>query len=197
MHATSIAKSQVLRMRSAVPLVWDGFHVVSMAGAGGEGIGTTSSRDCERAFEAADEGGKGYLTREDYKVAVMSLFGYKPSKYELNSVWSAHCACAGDREGAELEAGMNKMVFVQLMAERLKSEDGDQLIRQIFLTFDPQCRGFITLEACRAAFREVAGHVTDGDVEGFFAEVDMNCDGRVSYRDFELMMKHFQLVQNQ
>ncbi|KAF7252015.1 EF-hand calcium-binding domain-containing protein 11 [Varanus komodoensis] len=33
-----------------------------------------------KAFEASDEGNKGYLSREDYKVAVVMLFGYKPSK---------------------------------------------------------------------------------------------------------------------
>ncbi|MEE6523418.1 hypothetical protein FKM82_022330 [Ascaphus truei] len=31
-------------------------------------------------FESCDEGSKGYLSREDMKVAVVMLFGYKPSK---------------------------------------------------------------------------------------------------------------------
>ena len=33
-----------------------------------------------QVFHQCDEGKKGYLTREDIKVAVVSLFGYKPSK---------------------------------------------------------------------------------------------------------------------
>ena len=64
----------------------------------------------------------------------------------------------------------------------------------MFLSFDVHCRGFVTLEDCKAAFQSVAPHVSQEVLEGFFAEVDSNSDGRVTYRDFELMMKHFQLV---
>ena len=33
-------------------------------------------RHCEKAFQDADEDKKGFLTVEDYKVAVVSLLGY-------------------------------------------------------------------------------------------------------------------------
>nr|XP_028573694.1 EF-hand calcium-binding domain-containing protein 11 isoform X5 [Podarcis muralis] len=42
-----------------------------------------------KAFEACDEDHKGYLNREDYKVAVVMLFGYKPSKVEVDSVMAS------------------------------------------------------------------------------------------------------------
>ncbi|XP_064179147.1 EF-hand calcium-binding domain-containing protein 11 isoform X1 [Anguilla rostrata] len=37
-----------------------------------------------RVFEKCDEDKKGYLSREDVKMAVVMLFGYKPSKSETN-----------------------------------------------------------------------------------------------------------------
>lgn len=42
-----------------------------------------------QVFQDCDEGGKGYLTREDLKVSLVLVFGYKPSKvtndnYQLN-----------------------------------------------------------------------------------------------------------------
>ncbi|XP_064342257.1 EF-hand calcium-binding domain-containing protein 11 isoform X5 [Camelus dromedarius] len=40
-------------------------------------------------FKACDEDNKGYLSREDFKVAVVMLFGYKPSKIEADSVMSS------------------------------------------------------------------------------------------------------------
>nr|XP_060612882.1 EF-hand calcium-binding domain-containing protein 11 isoform X3 [Anolis sagrei ordinatus] len=43
----------------------------------------------EKVFEACDEDKKGYLSREDYKVAVVMLFGYKPSKMEVNSAMAS------------------------------------------------------------------------------------------------------------
>ncbi len=183
-----------------------GLHVVSMAredlpGAGDDAAASVSRRDCERAFDAADEEGKGLLTREDYKVAVMSLLGYKPSTYELNSVWKSRCRGEGAGLGENCSrgpqgggSGLDRKAFVELMVDRLNNQDRDELIRQIFLTFDPHCRGFITMGACRTAFQQVASHIGMGELEEFFSEVDGNCDGKISYRDFELMMKHFQLV---
>lgn len=166
-HATSIAQS-LLRMRSRWLMDFREEAVIR--------------RDCEIAFRDADTEQKGYLTPEDYKVAVVSLLGYKPSKYEVGSVWKTHC-----QQGA----GLPRETFQGLMLERMKQQDHNELIRQIFLTFDSHCQGFITLENCRSTFKQVVPHMDSTQIEAFFAEVDSNSDGRVSYRDFELMMKHF------
>ena len=64
--------------------------------------------------------------------------------------------------------------------------------RQVFLTFDARCQGFITEDDCARAFQQVVPHMAAQRVPGLFREVDRNGDGRVSYRDFELMMQHFQ-----
>lgn len=147
-------------------------------------------RDCERAFRDADEGQKGYLSPEDYKVAVVSLLGYKPSKYEIETVFKAQ---QSDQKLPKESFKLDKAAFVTLMYGRMTQQDSDELIRQIFLSFDAHCQGFVTLENCKQAFRQVAPHIRDAQVELFFAEVDSNGDGRVSYRDFDIMMKHFRL----
>ena len=88
--------------------------------------------DCEKAFRDADEGGKGYLSPEDYKVAVISLMGYKPSKYEQASFWKLHCQHAGEGEEPQ---GLSKAAFVEIMLGRLKQQDTDELIRQVWLQY--------------------------------------------------------------
>lgn len=125
---------------------------------------------------------KGYLSVEDYKVAVISLFGYKPSKYEVEAVWSKH--------RPDTNTGLSKSAFIDLMASKLKIQDTNDLIRQIFVSFDRQSRGFISLQDCKNAFRQIAPHIAEHTIERVFGEVDSNLDGRVSYRDFEIMMKH-------
>jgi hypothetical protein len=35
-------------------------------------------------FDEVDEGQKGWLSRQDFKVGLVSLLGYKPSKFEIN-----------------------------------------------------------------------------------------------------------------
>ena len=136
----------------------------------------------EKAFRLADEEGKGYLTKEDYKAAVISLFGYKPSNYEVEEVWNKHCPNSS--------VGLVKKGFIDLMTSRLKSQDTDDLIRQIFVSFDRQSRGFISLQDCKDAFRQITPHIGERRIETVFGEVDSNMDGRVSYRDFEIMVKH-------
>ena len=150
---------------------------------------TTIRRDCERAYDAADESQKGYLTPEDYKVGVLSLLGYKPSKYEVATVWQTHATC--DSPNSETK-GLPKETFISLMAERLNKQDTNEVTRQVFLTFDARCQGFITEHDCVRAFQQVVPHLAKERVSLFFKEVDLNCDGKVSYRDFELIMKQFQ-----
>ena len=77
--------------------------------------------DCKAAFQAADEDGKGYLSEEDYKVAVLSLLGFKPSKYEVATVWRSHCA----RE----RAGLGRNAFISLMIPRLRKLADDMVTR--------------------------------------------------------------------
>ena len=143
-------------------------------------------RDCEEAFEAADNDRKGYLTAEDYKVAILSLFGYKPSKYEVDAVWRDKI---GTSDGSQ--AGLTKEQFVSLAAGRIIRGDNEAFTRQVFTAFDVACRGFIQREDCLRAFRTVAPRLVASErVPDLFREADLNDDGRVSYRDFEIMMRH-------
>ena len=143
-------------------------------------------RDCEEAFEAADEGRKGYLTAEDYKVAILSLFGYKPSKYEVYAVWRDKRGTSGGSQGG----GLTKEQFVSLAMERIQQQDKDTLARQVFTSFDVACRGFLQSGDCIRAFKTVAPRLVASErVPALFREVDLNGDNRVSYRDFEIMMR--------
>ena len=52
-------------------------------------LSQVSRREAEDVFDACDEDNKSYLNREDYKTAVISLFGLKPTEAEVNEVFSA------------------------------------------------------------------------------------------------------------
>ena len=170
-------------------------------------------QDCVQAFRHADEDGKGFLTPTDYKVAVMELCGYKPSKYEINAVWSkltpphqptvqsikdkhdtAVIATCGETVPLYQQVGMDQASFVPMMVERLKQKDKDELIRQVFIAFDVHLRGFITTADCIKAVKEVAPLISEELIERWFNEVDSDSDGRVTFRDFEMMMKSFVLI---
>ena len=144
-------------------------------------------KECERAFENADCEQKGWLSREDYKVAVLSLLGCKPSGFEVERVWKNHNICQNHHQG------LGKEAFTELMAEKLRNMDSDELARQVFLSFDAHHQGFISMETFKKAVWSVLPSFPEERAEQLFVEVDTNCDGRVSYGDFQLLMKHFQL----
>lgn len=145
------------------------------------------------AFDIADKNRNGFLTRKDYKVAVTALLGYKPSKYETDRLLNEHGEDQLLTDGNVVK-GMPFETFKSLMLPKMYQRDTDDLIRQIFLGLDVQCRGFLTLEEVTQAFHEVIPTIPQSQVKQFFNEIDMDEDGRISYKDFELMMKQQKLV---
>lgn len=80
--------------------------------------------------------------------------------------------------------------FVHVMTQKIVGKDVDDEIRQIFISLDVSCTGFVTLEDLKKAFKEAAPTVSAGIIEQAFREVDTNHDGRVSFKDFEKIMKN-------
>jgi len=136
----------------------------------------------QEAFSLADIDNKGYLSRFDLKVAMVSLFGYKPSSFEVNDIISKI-----DKNECP---GITFDQFTVIASNKLKAQDDDDYIRQIFRACDLECRGFITLENAKKIFGQAAPFMDIMTVERVFKELDGDRDGRVSYKDFEYMMKY-------
>ncbi|XP_064179160.1 EF-hand calcium-binding domain-containing protein 11 isoform X3 [Anguilla rostrata] len=130
-----------------------------------------------RVFEKCDEDKKGYLSREDVKMAVVMLFGYKPSKSETN-FFMEH-ALQGNLPGVPLD------LLISLMGKKLAVADQYDRTRHIFNAFDVHCRGFLTMEDFQKAFGRVAPHLPQRTAQEAFREVDRDSDGHVSFKDFE------------
>ena len=50
--------------------------------------------------------------------------------------------------------------------------------------------GFLTFEDVARVFASVAPFVTNTAIEACFNEADLDADGKLSYREFEAMMKY-------
>ena len=153
--------------------------------------------DCARAFNQAIKEGQTHLSPEDYKIAVLELLGYKPSKFEVENVWATagrgvaitEPETAGYGDEAEYAGGLSYEEFLYVMLDRLRCKDKDELVHEVFMALDMTQRGFLTEVECLAAFKQVAPSIKKDVVKVLFQEVDSNGDGRVSYKDFELLMK--------
>ena len=165
----------------------------------------TQEKLCQilETFHNADEGGKGFLANEDLKVAFVALFGYKPSKSEVGQLMAKCRSLPSDQsrikrsEDSRIErnpdtphVGMSLEHFTEIAKAKILAEDFDDEIRQMFIAFDVMCRGFITLDIAKRVFQQVAPFLDPVTVEKLFREADMDRDGRVSYRDFEFIMKY-------
>ncbi|XP_050407388.1 EF-hand calcium-binding domain-containing protein 11 [Patella vulgata] len=139
-----------------------------------------------RTFNECDSNHKGFLTREDLKIAVITLFGYKPTKYEANKILEKY----GENieSGDEKALGSNK--FIEAMTPYMIKRDEDEEIRHTFLAFDAQCKGFLIFEDLQKVVHQVAPNLPCHVIETTFKELDRDGDKRVSYKDFDFMMKY-------
>ncbi|KAM4013870.1 EF-hand calcium-binding domain-containing protein 11 isoform 2-T2 [Anomaloglossus baeobatrachus] len=103
-----------------------------------------------QVFGACDDGRKGYLSREDLKVAVVMLFGYKPSKMEVDTMVPGLS-----------KTGVTPDDFVTLMTLKSRAQRSWGDHRQIFSVFDTHCRGFLNLDDFKRGFQRVAPRLSE------------------------------------
>uniref|UniRef100_A0A3Q1LG75 EF-hand calcium binding domain 11 n=1 Tax=Bos taurus TaxID=9913 RepID=A0A3Q1LG75_BOVIN len=112
-------------------------------------------------FKACDEDNKGYLSREDFKVAVVMLFGYKPSKIEADSVMSS---VDPNTSGIRLKE------FLDIVRKKKEAQLYRNEVRHIFTAFDRHYRGYLTLEDFKKAFKQVAPKLSERIILEVFRE---------------------------
>ncbi|KAM6962475.1 EF-hand calcium-binding domain-containing protein 11 [Aplochiton taeniatus] len=145
-------------------------------------ISETDRKRCERVFRLCDSEQNGYLSREDLKMAVVMMFGYKPSKSETNLFLN--------KEQSDNSPGVSLERFVWLIAKKLSEEDPYLKTRQIFKAFDVHCRGFLKLEDFQTAFQKIAPRLPERTILEVFRYVDQDSDGHVSFRDFDSVISY-------
>ena len=135
------------------------------------------------AFKLGDVNKKGFLNKEDLKVAVLFLFGYKPSKYEISQLM--RCEEQSDNKHVR----MTFPTFQSVMLRKLESEDHDQKNRELFCMLDVQCKGYLTEDDIQLAFRQVAPKILESNIKSCWKNMCVHSDKKLSYREFEHVFK--------
>ncbi|KAJ3182257.1 EF-hand calcium-binding domain-containing protein 11 [Gaertneriomyces sp. JEL0708] len=146
-----------------------------------DGVAGDTKAWLTEVFHRADADCKGFLTRDDYKVALVAVLGYKPTKFELERTARA---IDFDKKELTLEA------FLKLLSSNRGIQDLDDEIRRTFLAIDTECKGFITLKDIIRVFQKIAPSVRRSAFVNAFDKLDADLDGRMGYRDFEAIMRH-------
>jgi Ca2+-binding EF-hand superfamily protein len=126
------------------------------------------------AFNRWDEESKGFLTREQAKLAVISLTGNKPCRSEM------HLLCGAKTEPISVDLHR----FSGYMRDKYSKHNEDDDIRQAFKAFDRFSAGFLTLADVKAAFKEVAPKIHESQIDQIFFVYDDDRDGRINYAQF-------------
>jgi Ca2+-binding EF-hand superfamily protein len=119
-----------------------------------------------RCFDAFDRGQKGYLDKDDLKVAATALLGRRPTKFEVQKwIRSAGTrAAAEDGEGEGQGIGVDRAAFLGIMSPILAQVDDLDRMRCAFKAFDISCRGFITMKDFRAGMSEACPAMPEAQV---------------------------------
>ncbi|XP_041353386.1 EF-hand calcium-binding domain-containing protein 11-like isoform X2 [Gigantopelta aegis] len=107
------------------------------------------------------------------------------TSYETNEILQTHGDIIIDGK-----KGISLTSFLAVLGPKFASRDEDDEIRQVFLAFDIQCHGFLTVEDLMKVFGQIAPRIPAHTVAASFRELDRDGDGRISYKDFEFMMKY-------
>ena len=175
--------------------------------------------DMLKVFKYADAQNNGYLSKEELKIAMLCIFGFKLSKVETSYLLEKYGRTLDDKDARYIDIGKTvinkeslslnnkynnvecsdsgtselvvyKDEFIDLVNARMAHYDIDDEIREIFQCIDVKRKGFIDMEDFTKAVRLKMKHIDGVRIERLFKEVDTDLDGRVSYRDFQLMMKY-------
>uniref|UniRef100_A0AAZ3RDH8 EF-hand calcium binding domain 11 n=1 Tax=Oncorhynchus tshawytscha TaxID=74940 RepID=A0AAZ3RDH8_ONCTS len=142
----------------------------------------------ETVYELCDTDKKGYLNREDLKMAVVMLFGYKPSK--VSKVKQLVGVVVLRKQGHCNFLASCFFLAIKYVENRHMSET-NMLMDQAQAKDSPG-HGFLKLEDFRTAFSRVAPRLPERTVLEAFRLADQDSDGHVSFRDFECVISYGQ-----
>ena len=151
-----------------------------------------SSADCkiiQNAFDLADLEKKGYLNRDDFKIAHIAIFGCKPSTYEIQEIMTKYGQLIS-KPGSEREEihVLDFEKYRYIMLDRLRATDINDEIRETFHLLDARCKGFVDFEDFKKLVHRFLPHFDLSNIRRIFNETDGDSDGRVSFRDFQMLM---------
>lgn len=135
------------------------------------------------AFRKYDQESKGYLTLHETKCALIYLTGVKPT-YEQNKNM-----LAAIKNAKHLSMEVFSKVY-QMHCVNIRYEPERALVGACFDAMDVSSNKYISIDDYRKCIQQVMHCSDEGNMLDCFYEIDSNKDGKVTYKDFNEMMKY-------
>ncbi|EPS69569.1 calcium-dependent protein kinase 8, partial [Genlisea aurea] len=134
----------------------------------------------KQGFELMDKTKRGKININELKSG-LDMLGHQIPDVDLHVIMEAGDA---DKDGF-LDCGE----FVAISVHLRKLGDDERHLRKAFEFFDRDGSGYIETEEVRVVFSEEGEEASEEVVAGIIQDVDTDKDGRISYEEFEAMMK--------
>lgn len=142
---------------------------------------TAITAELRRLFHRFDREGKGFVNRQELKLAFIEVVGYKPHKYQLTKLLG------------EERQGLCKEEFACLLTGVVLDVDPQVNINNTFEAFDMHHRQFLAPLDLQAVVQYIQGDLSSNcgdmttsqpDIAALFSVLDANGDGKVGRREF-------------
>jgi Ca2+-binding EF-hand superfamily protein len=137
----------------------------------------------EKSFQKYDQDGKGYLTLHEAKCALIYLTGVKPNYEQTKNM------LASIKNAKHLTLDLFTKLY-QIHCSNVRYEPERALVGACFDAMDMSSNKYISIDDFNKCAYQVM-HCSDGGamLDNFY-EIDSNKDGKVTYKDFNEMMKY-------
>ncbi|KAF0980324.1 hypothetical protein FDP41_013538 [Naegleria fowleri] len=155
---------------------------------------TRMKSDILEIFEMYDTDKKGGLSKLEFKLACISLLGFKPSKFERKELFPTP------------QSIVNRSLFVEIISKKMMRIDEQDRMRQIFNSFDKERKGYIHLENLKDAVNSVirfeksngkkgSHSLSTFALETLLTEHDEDRSNRITYSTFcNLILKKHLMI---
>jgi len=134
--------------------------------------------EIKEAFQLFDKDQDGKITGEELGT-VMRALGQNPTQAQIKEIVGQI-----SRNGF-----IDLQSFLGMMKKRMKSNDGEDQIKEAFKVFDRNGSGFIEVAELKHVLTTLGEKLSVQEVDGVMKEADSDGDGKINLQDFLRVMK--------
>ncbi|KAI5747962.1 hypothetical protein M8J77_020412 [Diaphorina citri] len=144
--------------------------------------------DLREAFNIFDSDGTGFISVNDFKIAMKAL-GFEADKEEIRSLMWGGVTGTGDSASRDRSAGITFQEFQNIMGVKMNQVDSDVDLERAFDLFDDDETGTITLRNLRRVARQLGEDEGEEELQAMIDAADRRGVGEVSLEDFKHVMR--------
>jgi len=136
----------------------------------------------KEAFDEFDKDGSGTISNKEL-LQVMRSIGQNPTEDEILEM-----VMETDLNG---DGTIDFQEFVEMMKKKSSETDQMESLKEAFKIFDKNKNGYIEAKELKSVTTTLGSMLTEEEFDTFWAEADVNNDGKLDYEEFIKIMSQY------